>query len=166
MNLPFLDERGSSSSLSTIESASQPCSSWWQSVRMEVTGEMGQCVDSLRGIPISGEVINMYHVNNGAPRQDSRLEKGLGFWRDAKVPVDVVFIAGLHDKPKGFDSCFMIECVGRASGLALLWNSDTDVTMKFYSKSQIEVEVYCGDSRGLWRFIGEEFFSFVGYERL
>lgn len=41
----------------------------------------------------------------------------------------------------GYNYCFAVGSKGRAGGLALLWNSDTDVTLKSYSFYHIEVEV-------------------------
>ena len=40
-----------------------------------------------------------------------------------------------------FDNCFAVSCSGRGGGLALLWNEETCVQIKSFSKHHIDAEV-------------------------
>ncbi|XVF56363.1 hypothetical protein PTKIN_Ptkin06aG0114300 [Pterospermum kingtungense] len=54
----------------------------------------------------------------------------------------------------GYDNCFVVDCVGRAGGLALLWNSNYQINLQTYSKYHIDVSVISKASGHSWRFTG------------
>jgi hypothetical protein len=41
----------------------------------------------------------------------------------------------------GFDSVFVVDCKGRSGGLALLWNSEVQVTIQNYSLQHINAPI-------------------------
>ncbi|KAH9801140.1 hypothetical protein KPL71_000911 [Citrus sinensis] len=46
-----------------------------------------------------------------------------------------------------FDNCFAVSCSGRGGGLALLWNEETCVQIKSFSKHHIDAEVQMANGR-------------------
>ncbi|GKV17709.1 hypothetical protein SLEP1_g28177 [Rubroshorea leprosula] len=56
----------------------------------------------------------------------------------------------------GFGQCFAIDCVGRGSGLALLWIDDFTLSISSFSQSHIDVEIFNmgGGQWGLTGFYG------------
>ncbi|GKV27302.1 hypothetical protein SLEP1_g36487 [Rubroshorea leprosula] len=53
----------------------------------------------------------------------------------------------------GFDQCFVVDCVGRGGGLAMLWRDDFNLTISTFSQSHIDVEIV-DPSGGEWRLTG------------
>lgn len=41
----------------------------------------------------------------------------------------------------GFTCCLSVDCEGSKGGLALLWNSNKELTVMHFSKSHIQVEI-------------------------
>lgn len=41
----------------------------------------------------------------------------------------------------GFSCCLGVDCEGKGGGLALLWDGNTDVHVKNFSKSHIHAEI-------------------------
>lgn len=52
----------------------------------------------------------------------------------------------------GFSGSFMVDCIGRSGGLALLWKESVDVILKSYSIGHIDCVIK--DSGNEWRFTG------------
>ncbi|XVF40027.1 hypothetical protein PTKIN_Ptkin01aG0079500 [Pterospermum kingtungense] len=52
----------------------------------------------------------------------------------------------------GFDSCLTVESVGRAGGVALLWNDEVDVRIMSYSLHHIDARVESPKNRKVWWF--------------
>ena len=50
-------------------------------------------------------------------------------------------------KKLNFDSCFAVSCSGRGGVLALLWNEETCVQIKSFSKHHIDAEVQMANGR-------------------
>jgi len=57
-------------------------------------------------------------------------------------------------KRLGFDNFFAVDPVGRSGGLALLWNSVTNLEVYNYSRRHINVVVKDGDNNPLWKLTG------------
>ncbi|GLT27861.1 hypothetical protein SLA2020_028310 [Shorea laevis] len=53
----------------------------------------------------------------------------------------------------GFTHCFVVDKVGRSGGLAVLWKSDTKLSLLSFSQNHIDMEVQ-GMGVGTWRFTG------------
>lgn len=52
----------------------------------------------------------------------------------------------------GFSGCFMVDCIGKSGGLALLWNDSVNVSIKSYSPGHIDCMVQ--ETVSVWRFTG------------
>lgn len=74
---------------------------------------------------------------------------------------DVIFLMetkkNSHDMERirlrlGMDSCLSIDAIGRSGGLALLWKSDINLTIKSYSKNHIDSEIALRGKS--WRLMG------------
>lgn len=50
----------------------------------------------------------------------------------------------------GFECCFSVDCVGKSGGLALLWNSESNLNIVSFSKGHIDSLVQ--GRNGTWRF--------------
>ncbi|XVF71960.1 hypothetical protein PTKIN_Ptkin12aG0082200 [Pterospermum kingtungense] len=49
----------------------------------------------------------------------------------------------------GYDACLAVSSIGRSGGLAMLWNSETQCTIKSYSQNHIDAEVK--ENGTVWR---------------
>jgi hypothetical protein len=55
----------------------------------------------------------------------------------------------------GFDNSYGVKSVGASGGLALFWNNDSEVSLKSYSSTHIDVMVRNSlTGQGQWRFTG------------
>lgn len=54
----------------------------------------------------------------------------------------------------GFNSGFVVECVGRSGGLALLWTNDLVVDIENYSRRHINATIRSTKHTGAWKFMG------------
>ena len=54
----------------------------------------------------------------------------------------------------GFTQGLIVPSEGRSGGLALLWKPETYVSIKGYSKWDIDTEVVCRNVQGCWCFTG------------
>jgi hypothetical protein len=62
-------------------------------------------------------------------------------------------IEGIRIKT-GFQNLFVVDCVGKSMGLALLWNKETDVTIQNFSQRRIHAAVWVDGDGVIWRFNG------------
>ena len=53
-----------------------------------------------------------------------------------------------------YDNCMVVDSVGRAGGLAMLWNNQSQIEVLSYSKFHIDVKVNGELMDESWRFIG------------
>lgn len=60
----------------------------------------------------------------------------------------------------GFKGCFSVDCIGKSSGLYLLWAEEVDVVVNTYTRHHIDVRVEMEERGGPWRLIG-----FYGWSR-
>lgn len=51
-----------------------------------------------------------------------------------------------------FLHCLSINCIGKSSGLALLWLSDVNLSIESYSSNHLDCNI--PDDNGKWRFTG------------
>lgn len=55
----------------------------------------------------------------------------------------------------GYDYCFTMDAVDRVKGLAVLWKKETLLTVKSFSRNQINIEIMLrGDVWRMTRFYG------------
>ena len=54
----------------------------------------------------------------------------------------------------GFPNCFMVDCVGRSEGLALLWKDGVELEIQNYSRRHINAIVLPEKGRERWKFTG------------
>ena len=54
----------------------------------------------------------------------------------------------------GFNSCFAVDRIGFGGGLALLWNSNLDVSLQSFSVGHIDAYIKCDDADCGWFFTG------------
>jgi hypothetical protein len=54
----------------------------------------------------------------------------------------------------GFSSMFVVDCIGRSGGLALLWGDETKLTIQNFSQCHINGLVENLGVDGSWRFTG------------
>jgi hypothetical protein len=62
-------------------------------------------------------------------------------------------IEGIRIKT-GFRNLFVVDCVRKSGGLALLWNEETDVTIQNHSWRHIHTAVQLDGDGVIWRFNG------------
>jgi hypothetical protein len=53
----------------------------------------------------------------------------------------------------GFDSVFVVDCVGKSEGLALLWKSEIKVEIQNYSRRHVNVRVWWEPQGPQWKFM-------------
>lgn len=51
-------------------------------------------------------------------------------------------------------NAFVVDCVGRRRGLALLWNQNVDLTFRSFTKYHINVIIKFSNLANAWRFTG------------
>jgi hypothetical protein len=49
---------------------------------------------------------------------------------------------------------FVVDCVGKSGGLALLWSDETNVEVQNYSRRHINAKVKTAGGRAEWKFMG------------
>ena len=54
----------------------------------------------------------------------------------------------------GYDSCLIVEAVGRSGGLALLWKQEVTVEVQSFSSNHIDARIDNTTNGDEWRFTG------------
>jgi hypothetical protein len=54
----------------------------------------------------------------------------------------------------GFHNVFVVDCVGKSGGLALLWSEDAEVEIQNYSRQHINAKIALVASEPAWKFTG------------
>jgi len=54
----------------------------------------------------------------------------------------------------GFEGMFVVDCLGRSGGLALMWKSDAQVTIQNFSRGHINAVIKDGDDAKIWKLTG------------
>jgi hypothetical protein len=54
----------------------------------------------------------------------------------------------------GFEGLFVVDCHGRSGGLALLWNSETNIEIQNFSRRHINAIVHDAHTGKAWKFTG------------